>query len=133
MHLSSNKTRVTRTQHALRCCGSLGPVCIQGVVVAPRMHMGATIIASQPVVRITTSATTKKRMMSLPATFVQRISHGCRERAERGAVVLETHVRIAQSVNHRQHYRAVHFQHPYLDLNRGYTHSTNLAATVSLP
>ena len=61
--------------------------------------MGATIIVSQPVARITTSTTTKKRqssrqMMSLPATFVQRISHGCCERAERGAVVLGTHVRI---------------------------------------
>ena len=72
-------------------------------------------------------------MLSLPATFVQRISHCCRERAERGAIVLETHVRIAQSVYHRQYDRAIHFQHPYLDLYRGYTNSTNLAATVSLP
>ena len=71
--------------------------------------------------------------MSLPATFVQRISHGCRERAEREAVVLETHVRITQSVDHRQYDRAVHFQYPYLDLYRGYINSTNLAATVSLP
>ena len=99
------------------------------------MHTGAIIIASQPVARITTSTTTKKRqsskrMISLPATFVQRISHGCCERAEKGAVVLETHVRIAQSVDDRQHDRAVHFQHPYLDLYRGYTNSTNLAATV---
>ena len=88
----------------------------------------------QPVARITTSTATKKRqssrrMMSLPATFVQRISHGCRERAERGAVVF----RIAQSVDHRQYDRAVHFQYPYLNLYRGYTNSTNLAATVSLP
>ena len=101
---------------------------------SPRMHtgLGATIIASQPVARITTSTTTKKRQssrrtMSLPASFVQRISHGCRERAERGAVVLETHVRIAQSVDHRQYNCAVYFQHPCLDLHRGYTNSTNLA------
>ena len=72
-------------------------------------------------------------MMSLPATFVQRISHGCHERAEREAVALETHVRIALSVDHRQHDRAVCFQHTCLDSYRGYTNYTNLTAAVSLP
>ena len=67
--------------------------------------------------------------MSLPATFV-RISHGCHERAEREAVMLETRVYIAQSVDHRQYDRAVHFQYPYLDLYRGYTHSTNLTDII---
>ena len=41
--------------------------------------------------------------------FLPRISHGCSRGAERGAVVLETRVRIARSVNHGQYDRAVYF------------------------
>ena len=73
-----------------------------------------TIIASQPVARITTSTPTCTKQRQANVTLVQRISHGCHERAEREAVVLETHVRIAQpkSVDHRQYDRGRPFSVP---------------------
>ena len=72
------------------------------------MHTGPTIFASQLVARIiaeqvssNSGAATKNDChpgeLCLYLQEVPRISHGYHERADRGAVVLQTHVRIARS------------------------------------
>ena len=91
------------------------------------MHTGATIIASQPVARITTTAVIQANDVStLPLLFKESATAAAR--AARGAVVLETHVRIAQSVDHRQYDRAVHFS-THVSI---YTEATQTILTLQL-
>ena len=67
--------------------------------------MGPTFFANQLVARIIAAqvssnsgaATKKAGELCLYLQDFPRISHGYNERADRGAVVLETHVHIAQS------------------------------------
>ena len=72
------------------------------------MHTGLTIFASQLVARIIAEQGSSNFGAGMKndwhpgelCLYLQdflRISHGCHERADRGAIVLETHIRIARS------------------------------------